>query len=74
LSPDQLERLTAAAMEESRRQGIHGRALTPFLLSELARASSGKTLKANQSLLINNAAVAAGIAVALTEMAWQSAL
>ncbi|HEY6332286.1 MAG TPA: pseudouridine-5'-phosphate glycosidase [Blastocatellia bacterium] len=74
LSSDELERLTTAAMEEGRRQAISGKALTPFLLSELARASSGRTLAANQSLLVNNASVAGLIAVALDEKAWQSAV
>jgi len=53
------------ALEEADRQGIRGRALTPFLLSRLAEFSDGATLKANIALLDNNARVAAQIARAL---------
>jgi pseudouridine-5'-phosphate glycosidase len=42
-------------------QGIRGYALTPFLLGDLARRSEGQTLRANLSLLENNAAVAARV-------------
>jgi len=45
--------------------GVHGAAVTPFLLARLGGASSGRTLTANIALLRNNARVAAAIAVAL---------
>ena len=45
--------------------GVHGAAVTPFLLARLGEASSGRTLTANIALLRNNARVATGIAVAL---------
>jgi pseudouridine-5'-phosphate glycosidase len=44
-------------------QGIRGPALTPFLLARLAEATQGKTLKANQALVVNNASLAARLAV-----------
>ena len=47
--------------------GIVGAALTPFLLSRIAEITAGRSLAANRALLENNAAVAAGIAVALAE-------
>ena len=53
------------AMTWSAEQGIRGKALTPFLLSQLEKLTGGKTLKANRALLINNASVAARIAVTL---------
>jgi pseudouridine-5'-phosphate glycosidase len=53
------------AMERAARQKIRGKALTPFLLSEMEKLTGGKTLKANRALLVNNAKVAALIASSL---------
>ena len=53
------------ALNESERQNIGGRELTPFLLSRMAQQSEGATLKANIALLENNARIAAEIANAL---------
>jgi pseudouridine-5'-phosphate glycosidase len=53
------------ALAEAAREGISGRALTPFLLSRMSERSGGATLKANIALLENNARVAAQIAKAL---------
>jgi pseudouridine-5'-phosphate glycosidase len=63
LAEKAIERALAAAEE----QGITGKALTPFLLSQVARITGGKSLVANIALLKNNAAVAARIARALKE-------
>jgi pseudouridine-5'-phosphate glycosidase len=52
------------ALVEAAKQGIKGKAATPFLLQEVARLSEGKTLKANVDLLISNARLAGRIAVA----------
>ncbi len=43
-------------------QGIHGAATTPFLLSQIARLTQGASVRANISLLLNNARVAAQVA------------
>lgn len=56
-----LDRALAAAEQE----GIGGRELTPFLLSEMAQQSQGQTLVANIALLENNVRVATEIAHAL---------
>ncbi len=53
------------ARREAREQGIHGQPLTPFLLARLAELTGGASLKANLSLLLNNAKLGAQIAVAL---------
>jgi len=42
--------------------GIHGPALTPFLLARLAEFTSGASLIANAALIIANARLAAEIA------------
>jgi len=55
------------ALESDTRNGIGGRELTPFLLTQMAERSEGSTLRANIALLENNARVAAQIAVALVQ-------
>jgi pseudouridine-5'-phosphate glycosidase len=64
---DELENILADALQNADAQGIRGKEITPFLLSEMSRRSDGRTLVANIELLKNNARVAAGIAVALSE-------
>lgn len=63
---ERLNDVLQESIEEAERSGIGGRNLTPFLLSRMAQASQGATLRANISLLENNAAVAAQIAKALS--------
>jgi len=57
-----------SALAEASARGIEGSASTPFLLRWVAKETGGASLKANVSLLENNAAVAAQIAVALREI------
>ncbi|HEX6925710.1 MAG TPA: pseudouridine-5'-phosphate glycosidase [Longimicrobiaceae bacterium] len=67
LPADMVEQFIAEAMEVASARGITGGALTPFLLEELVRRSGGATLEANVALLLNNARVAARVAVALAD-------
>jgi pseudouridylate synthase len=53
------------ATQEAHDQGIHGKALTPFLLQRMSELTKGKSMSANLSLLLNNARVAAQIASAM---------
>lgn len=62
---DDLSRLIETALSTAEARGVSGKALTPFLLSTIAELSNGKTLDANISLLINNAALAGQIAGSL---------
>ena len=59
------------AIEQARREAaegnIHGQPLTPFLLGRLAELTGGASLKANLSLLLNNARLGARIAVAFAK-------
>ncbi len=55
----------AQALEQVKQQGIVGGAVTPFILERVSQATGGATLPANVSLVANNAAVAAQIAVSL---------
>ncbi|MHB8778138.1 MAG: pseudouridine-5'-phosphate glycosidase [Anaerolineales bacterium] len=57
-----MEPVIAKASAEAITQGIHGQALTPFLLARISELTKGKSLKANLALLLNNARLAAKIA------------
>lgn len=61
----EVEAWIADALTAAAREGIGGKAVTPFLLQRIAAASGGKTLAANKALLIDNARVGAAIAAAL---------
>lgn len=60
----EIEPVIAAAVAKAATNGIHGKDLTPFLLSEIAGVTEGRSLKANIALAKHNAQVAADIAVA----------
>jgi pseudouridine-5'-phosphate glycosidase len=66
-----IESLVESALQSAEAAGVHGKAVTPYLLDHLARASGGKTLHTNIALLINNARVAAQIAAAHSSLAHQ---
>jgi len=53
------------ALEDARQRGIRGGDVTPHLLSYLARASGGRTLRVNVALIVSNARTAGAIAAAL---------
>jgi pseudouridine-5'-phosphate glycosidase len=59
------EEEVARAVAAAEKAGVHGAALTPYLLASLGDATSGRSLRANVSLLRQNARVAAQIALAL---------
>jgi pseudouridine-5'-phosphate glycosidase len=60
-----LDTVLKEALAEAKKRNIHGRELTPFLLSHMAERSGGATLRANIALLENNARVAAQVALAI---------
>jgi pseudouridine-5'-phosphate glycosidase len=64
LAREEIESLIVSALQATERAGIRGKSVTPFLLEEVGRTSRGKTLETNIALLINNAKLAAKIAVA----------
>ena len=57
----------ADALAAAQEAGVHGGAVTPFVLGRVAAASGGRTLRANVALIVNNASAAGRIAVALAE-------
>lgn len=68
IAADEVERATEQAIGMAEAQKISGKAVTPFLLSQLENITAGRTLIANRALLINNAEVAALVAISLAEM------
>lgn len=57
-----VEKILADALKLAKANNISGKETTPFLLTQMAQISAGKTLAANISLLKNNARIAAEIA------------
>ena len=53
------------ALAEAEAKGIRGQAVTPFLLEKVAQVTHGRSMDTNLALLLNNARVAAEIAVNL---------
>ncbi|HEX5591232.1 MAG TPA: pseudouridine-5'-phosphate glycosidase [Candidatus Limnocylindrales bacterium] len=64
--PDVVARSAAAqAASEADAAGIHGPALTPWLLARIATITNGASVRANTALIVNDARVAGAIAVRL---------
>ena len=61
----ELEAWIATATAEAAGRGVIGKDTTPFLLAALARLSGGRTVALNEALVLDNARVAAALAVAL---------
>lgn len=61
----ELRGLVDEALQSAAASGISGKALTPYLLDRMVRTSNGRTLDTNIALLVENARVAARIALAL---------
>ena len=53
------------AVAEASRQGIGGKGVTPFILSRMLELTGGRSLRTNVALILNNARLAAEIAVAM---------
>ena len=56
------------AIKESREQGIHGKATTPFLLAKVKELTGGDSLESNIQLVYNNARLAAKTAEAYCKL------
>ena len=64
LDPALHDRVLREALRSASEQGVHGKAITPFLLDRLNRATGGESLRANITLVTRNAALAGEIAAA----------
>ena len=64
--PDADAAITAAT-EQAEAAGIHGPALTPWILNRVAELTDGASVRANRALIVNDAHVAARLASALVK-------
>ena len=64
----EMEPIIEQASREAQKKEIHGQQLTPFLLERISDLTKGRSMRANLSLLLNNARLAAQIA-----HAWRAA-
>ncbi len=62
--PAEHDRMLLEALAAADEAGMHGKAVTPFLLDYIVRASDGRSLEVNLDLARNNVRVAAEIAQA----------
>jgi pseudouridine-5'-phosphate glycosidase len=62
------ERALAQSLSDARAQGVRGRAVTPFLLDRMRDLTKDQSVFSNLALLQGNAAVAAGLAGALSRL------
>ena len=60
-----IEPIISASIELAKERKIKGKALTPFLLSQILQKTEGRSLKANRALLFNNIDLAIKIAINL---------
>ena len=56
---------TRQAIADAEAAGVHGPRLTPWLLARIAELTDGASVRANTALIVNDAAVAAWLAVGL---------
>lgn len=70
---NEIEPLIAQALAEAEAAGVTGKRVTPYLLARLVTLSGARSRQANESLLVNNARIAADIAAQLAaQLAAQS--
>ena len=62
ISKEKINEWINRALLKAEQNKINGKAVTPFLIKEINNYSNNKTLKANVSLIINNADLAGKIA------------
>jgi pseudouridine-5'-phosphate glycosidase len=65
LTNEALELATAEALADAAEAGVEGPAVTPFVLDHIARATDGRSIRANLALAEQNAEVAARVAAAV---------
>lgn len=67
LAAEEVDDAIASALDRARASGVRGKDVTPFLLRAVAETTGGRSLEANVALLLNNARVAASVAVAIAK-------
>jgi pseudouridine-5'-phosphate glycosidase len=62
IDDNEMRKARDAALDEALKAGVHGGAVTPFVLASIAKSTGGASVRANLALAENNATVAAKIA------------
>ena len=68
LVAEEIAAIIAQALADADREGITRKEVTPYLLARINELTDGRSLIANVALIKNNAAFAADLAVALTDL------
>ena len=68
LDPEFHDRALRAGLEEMDRRGVRGKEVTPFLLDHFRKETEGESLRVNKGIILQNARLAARIAVALSAL------
>jgi pseudouridylate synthase len=66
MNKGQIDRAIEKALELAEDEGIKGKEITPFLLAAVEKITEGKSLVSNIELVLNNAALAATIALKMS--------
>jgi len=72
LPAEEVEAAVEAAMRDASVSGVTGKALTPYLLARVSEITAGRSLEVNIGLLVQNARIAAQIAVQLADQTTQT--
>ena len=67
LDPEVMNRAIEAALADADRQGIKGKAITPFLLAAIEKRTGGKSLDANIELVLANARLGGEVAAEIAK-------
>ena len=65
----EIDAMTEQALREADKQGVCGKAVTPFLLARIKQLTGGRSLDTNIALVKNNARLGAALAVQLAQTA-----
>ena len=65
MNPEYINKVIEEAINEANNLGIHGKELTPYLLTAVVEKTDGESLASNIQLVLNNAALAARTAAYL---------
>jgi pseudouridine-5'-phosphate glycosidase len=68
LDPKLHDTVLRAGLKDMNRQGVRGKGVTPFLLDYFRRETKGESLELNKTIILQNARLAARIAVALSAL------
>ena len=63
-----IDKAIDTALAEAKAQGVHGKAVTPFLLAKVKELTGGDSLDSNIQLVYNNARLAAATAAELAKL------